>query len=121
MSKQISFSKFGNQVLPHFRERLSKAESTEDVKKFFVYISRELFEQLFAGKVKLNYEDIVLTPKDPPHYTMSEKLMADPGFTESWKNSDLKKIMADLAGAALHRYIHLEKNPSKTEAKIRMR
>ncbi len=36
MSKQISYSKYGNQVLPHFRERLNKAESTEDLKKFFV-------------------------------------------------------------------------------------
>ena len=120
MTKQISFSKYGNQVLPHFRERLSKAESTEDLKKFFVYTSRELFAQIFAGGVEINYEDISLTPNDPPHYTISERLMADRRFTDTWKDSDLKRIMADLAGAAMKRYTHLARNPGKTEAKIRM-
>ncbi len=79
-----------------------------------------MFSQIYAGQVDIAYDDIVLTPKDPPHYTLSDKLMADPRFTASWQDSDLKKIMADLAGMAMKRYIHLEKNPGKTEAKIRM-
>jgi hypothetical protein len=120
MAKQISFSKYGNQVLPHFRERLSKAESTEDLKKFFVYISRELLERVFAGELEIDYEDISLDPKGVPHFIVSEKLMADPRFTASWQDSDLKNILTGLAGTTMKRYAHLEKNPEKTEAKIRM-
>lgn len=120
MAKQISFSKYGNQVLPHFRERLNKAESTEDLKKFFVYISRELLERIFAGEVAIDYEDIALNPKSSPHFTLSAKLLADPRFTASWRDSDLKNILTNLADTVMKRYIHLEKNPEKTEAKIRM-
>ena len=120
MSRQISFSKHGNKVLPHYRERISKAESTEDLKKFFVYTSRELFGEVFCGKIEIDYDDIALTPKDPPFYTLSDKLMADPNFTDCWRDSDLRKIVGDLAGTAMKRYIHLEKNPAKSQSKIRM-
>jgi len=120
MAKQMSFSKYGNQVMPHFRERLSKAESTEDLKKFFVYTSRELLERIFAGELEIDYEDIALNPKDSPHFILSDKLREDPRFTASWRDSDLKNILADLAGTVMKHYIHLEKNPEKTEAKIRM-
>ncbi len=120
MAKQISYTKYGNQILPHFRERLNLAESTEDLKKFFVYTSRDLLERIFAGELEINYEDIALNPKASPHFTLSEKLIADPRFISSWRDSDLKNIMADLAGTVMKRYIHLEKNSGKTEAKIRM-
>lgn len=120
MSRQISFSKFGNKVLPHFRERISKAESTEDLKKFFVYTTRELLTDVFAGELELDYGDVTLTPKSPPHFVLSERLLADPRFAASWKDSDLATILGNLAGTAMKRYIHLEKNPAKSEAKIRM-
>lgn len=120
MAKQISFSKYGNQVLPHFRERLNRAESTEDLKKFFVYTSRELLEQIFAGELEIDYEDISLNTRGTPHFSLSDKLMADPRFTASWQDSDLRNILTYLASTAMKRYIHLEKNPGKTEAKIRM-
>ena len=120
MSKQISFTKYGNQVLPQFRERLNKAESTEDLKKFFVYTTRELFKGVFAGELQINYEDVALAPKTPPHFTLSDRLLADPLFSGSWKDSDLPTIMTNLAGTAMKRYVHLEKNPAKSEAKIRL-
>jgi len=120
MSRQISFSKYGNKVLPHFRERISKAESTEDLKKFFVYTTRELLTGVFAGELQLNYEDVALAPKTPPHFILSDRLLADPRFAASWKDSDLANILGSLAGKAMKRYIHLEKNPAKSVAKIRM-
>jgi hypothetical protein len=120
MSKQISYSKYSNQVLPHFRERISKAESTEDVKKFFVYTTRELLAGVFSGELKLDYEDVALAPRTSPHYTLSDRLLADPRFSASWHDSDLATILGNLAGTAMKRYIHLEKNPAKSQAKIRM-
>ena len=38
MTKQISFTKIENDLLPKFRKAIGAAESTEDVKKFFIYI-----------------------------------------------------------------------------------
>jgi hypothetical protein len=120
MNKQISFTKYGNQVLPHFRERISKAESTEDVKKFFIYTARELFAGVFAGELELDYEDVALTPKTAPHFTLSDRLLADARFAASWHDSDLPTIIGHLADTAVKRYTRLEKNPAKSQAKIRM-
>lgn len=120
MSKQISFTKYGNQVLPLFRDRINKAESTEDVKKFFVYTTRELFDGVFAGELELDYEDVALAPKTPPHFILSDRLQADSRFSASWKDSDLPTILGHLADTAVKRYTHLEKNTDKTQMKIRM-
>jgi hypothetical protein len=120
MGKQISFTKYSNQVLPHFRDRINKAESTEDVKKFFVYTTRELFAGVFAGELELAYEDVALAPKTPPHFTLSDRLLADSRFSSSWKDSDLATILGHLADTAVKRYVHLERNSDKTQAKIRM-
>jgi hypothetical protein len=46
MTKQIFFSKYEQKVLPNFRQKINEAESTEDVKKFFIYTVKELL----AGK-----------------------------------------------------------------------
>lgn len=120
MSKQISFTKYSNQVLPHYRERISKAESTEDVKKFFVYTTRELFAGVFAGELEFDYEDVALTPKTPPHFFLSARLLGDSRFAASWKDSDLSTILGHLADTAVKRYAHLEKKPAKILTKIRM-
>ena len=42
MGKQISVVKYENSILPGFRNRISRAESIEDVQNFFVYSVREL-------------------------------------------------------------------------------
>jgi len=50
MTKQLSFTKYEHKILPNFRQKISKAESTEDVKKFFVYTAKELFENILKDK-----------------------------------------------------------------------
>ena len=119
MTRQISFSKYGNKVLPAFRNRINQAESTEDLKKFFVYTIKELFDDIFTGELKFDYEDIALNTSSSPNYTLSEQLLADEKFIPSWKDSDLPKIVGDLAATAMKRHKHLAKNPAKSEAKIR--
>ncbi|MCD4763439.1 MAG: hypothetical protein K8R28_05370 [Desulfobacterales bacterium] len=121
MSKQISFSKYEQKVLPNFRQKISQAESTEDVKKFFVYTAQELLESIFAGKIDFKYEDIELIPGKEPHYLLSKQFAFSDEFKSVWKDSDLPRLLSRLAETAVHRYKHLKKRPEKTEAKIRMK
>ncbi|MEA1900935.1 MAG: hypothetical protein U9N47_09275 [Thermodesulfobacteriota bacterium] len=121
MSKQISFSKYEQKVLPNFRQKISQAESTEDVKKFFVYTAQELLESIFAGKIDFKYEDIELIPGKKPHYLLSKQFAFSDEFKSVWKDSDLPRLLSRLAETAVHRYKHLKKRPEKTESKIRMK
>jgi hypothetical protein len=118
MAKQLSFTKYEHQVIPRFREKISKAESTEDVKKFFIYTAMELFENIFAGKMSFEYEDIALMPHATPPYTLNKRLVSSGDFTSVWNDSDLPHLIGRLAERAVNRYKHLEKHPEKTDAKI---
>ena len=48
MSRQLSFTKIEKELLPAYRQKMGSAESTEDVKKFFVYIVQELLNKAYA-------------------------------------------------------------------------
>lgn len=63
MSQQQSFTKIENELLPKFRKVTNEAESTEDIKKFFCYCIQELLEKVFAGRLKVEYEDVALEPE----------------------------------------------------------
>lgn len=120
MTKQHSFSRIENQLLPGYRNRISMAESTEDVKKFFCYTVQDLFRLVFEGNLVLEYEDVFLQPERTPAYGFSERVLADSGFISIWNSSDLPNLILRFADTAAHRYKHLMKNPEKTEAKIRV-
>jgi hypothetical protein len=120
MAKQLSFTKHEHEVLPDLRQKLNKAESTEDVKKFFIYTALELLEKIFEGEMRFDYEDIALTPGSISHYTVSQRLLSSEVFTSVWNHSDLPHLMGRLAESAVNRYRHLEKHPEKTDAKIRI-
>jgi hypothetical protein len=120
MSRQLSFTKQENELLPKFRKMVNEAESTEDVRKFFVYCIQELCTQAFAGRVQVQFEDVGLLPEGQPPYAISEALRSSAPFAEVWQGSDLPQIIGRFAELAQRRYRHLAKNPEKTEAKIRM-
>ncbi len=120
MTKQISFTKYENKVLPGFRQKINHAESTEDVKKFFVQTSKGLFEDVFGGEMKFVYEDFNLRLDRDPHYILSDRLLSSKNIKSAWNGSDLSRVIARLADSAIHRYKHLEKNPGKSENKIRI-
>ena len=120
MTKQISFSKYEQKVLPSFRQKINEAESTEDVKKFFIYTVKELLESILPEKFGFGYEDVALTPSSEPYYILSERLLSSDAFKSVWNDSDLPRLLSRLAKSAVHRYNHLQKHPEKTEAKIRM-
>jgi hypothetical protein len=118
MARQLSFSKYEQQLRPELRQNLNIAESTEDVKKFFVYTIQKLFGRVLEGKEAFRYEDIRLAPLEQSGFIISEKVLGDPEFTAVWQNSDLSNIVKRIADAASNRYKHLQKNPAKTESKI---
>lgn len=120
MTKQLSFSKLENEIMPDFRNRINQAESAEDVKKFFVYAANELMNNVFAGKIHFEYGDIRLTPATDQQFSVAERLLGMEEFTEIWNGSDLRHVTGRLAQTATNRYKHLEKHPEKTNAKIRM-
>jgi len=119
MSEQRSFTKYENQILPTFRKRINDAESTEDVRKFFAYTVGDLFEKVFSGRVSLEYGDVALDAAATPPYALSARLRDVEAFSSVYGASDLPNVLTRLAETAAHRLRHLEKNPQKTNAKIR--
>jgi len=120
MTRMESFSKVENELLPKFRKMTNEAESTEDVKKFFVYSMQELFAQAFAGQLNLRFEDIALSPDGEQPFVIDEQVRTRKDFIAMWQASDLSQIVTRFAELAVGHYKHLDKNPRKTEAKIRM-
>ena len=118
MARQLSFSKYEQELRPELRQNLNIAESTEDVKKFFVYTVRKLFSRVLDGKEAFQYEDIKLTPLEQSGFIISDKLLGDTEFADVWQNSDLSNIVQRIADSAGNRHKHLQKNPAKTESKI---
>ena len=119
MTTQFSFSKIENELLPGFRKRIGAAESSEDVKKFYIYTMQDLFRQAFSGNLNLEYGDVSLQPTQNQPFALSQRIKERADFVAIWKNSDLSHVMTRFSETAIHRYRHLEKNPAKTEAKIR--
>ena len=119
MGKQISVVKHENSILPGFRNKISRAESTEDVKKFFVYTVRELLINIFQDSKYSDFDAIKLSSKGKPHYEFNRDLISGAEFSDVWKNSDLPHVIRRMAETAIHRQWHLEKNPGKTTSKIR--
>ena len=120
MTRQTSFTKYEHKVLPNFRHKINKAESTEDVKKFFVYTVMELLDNVFDGEMKFEYEDCSLKTDCDPFYSLSERILSSEAFRPVWDESDLRRVLSRLAESATHRYKHLRKSPEKTDSKIRM-
>lgn len=118
MTRQVSYSKIEKEVRPGLREKINMAESTEDVKKFFVYAVKELLDRILEGRIEVDFEQVALAPDEEDGYTLSPALLHDPLFKEVWEISDLPHIVRRMAEVAVKRYIHLEKHPDKTEAKM---
>ncbi len=118
MARQLSFSKYEQELRPELRQNLNIAESTEDVKKFFVYTIQKLFGKVLEGKEQFRYEDIQLAPLEQSGFIISDDLLQNPDFTAVWHDSDLSNIVKRIADAAANRHKHLQKNPAKTETKI---
>ena len=120
MTKQLSFTKQENEILPDFRQKLNLAESSEDVKKFFVYTIKHLLESIASDKISCMYEDVALRKDREPYFKLSPRLLASREFKAVWEGSDLPHVLSRLAKSAVNRYNRLEKHAEKTDSKIRM-
>jgi hypothetical protein len=120
MTERLSFTKYENECLPRFRQKINEAESTEDVKKFFVYTMKDLLESVLEGNVEIQYDDVSLKPHGQSLYAVSERLFSTNIFKSLWSRSDLPRVIGRFAASATRRYRRLEKHREKTDAKIRM-
>jgi len=118
MEKQISVVKYENSMLPGFRNKINLAESTEDVKKFFIQAIRELLVNIFQDDRYQDFDAIKLLPEKEPFFELNNAMGISDAFSQMWKNSDLQHVLRRLAETAAHRYRHLKKKPEKTESKI---
>jgi hypothetical protein len=118
MKRQFSFSKYQQEVRPMLRENLNRAESTEDVKKFFVYAFRDLLNRVSEGTVTVEYEDILLDPLERDGFSIGDRLGATPDFISPWKNSDLPYIVKRMEESAIKRHKYLDRHRDKTETKM---
>jgi hypothetical protein len=119
MTEKQSFTKYENECLPGFRQRINKAESVDDVRRVFAYTTRILVEKIFSGEVKLREDDVALDPSEKSGFSFSDRLFSSKGFQSAWTNSDLPRMVGRFAETASRRIKHLEKHPEKTDAKIR--
>jgi len=117
--QQFSFTHVENELISKFRKKINEAESTEDVKKSFVYCIQELFRKVTDGALEVRADDIYLKPADSSFY-IGENIRSHTEFVRIWNNSDLPRIVGRFAELAMNQHKHLAKNPAKTEAKIRM-
>jgi hypothetical protein len=97
---------------------MNSAESTEDVKKFFVCSALELLSKVLERKVTLQYQDVYLDPSRKGSFVISHGLRSIQDFVSAWNNSDLPQIMKRMAEFAIKRYKSLETRRDKTEAKM---
>lgn len=119
MTTQHSFTKHENRVLPIFREMINKAESIEDLKKFFNYSMKDLLDGIFEGKIDFIYEDFSLDLNIKPYYRLSDRLLSSDTFASVWNGSDLSRVVNRLAESAVRHCKRLERKPDKSETKIR--
>ena len=119
MVKQRSFTGIEKEIRHTFRNNVNIAESDEDVKKFFTYAIQELLQQAYEGKVAVKYGDICLDREAAEGFVCNEALKSNEEFMRIWNDSDLSRIVRQLAENGLNRIKHLEeRHPDKSEAKI---
>ena len=120
MVRRLSFTKYEHELLPDFRQKINMAESTRDVRNFFSHTALELFDSVFGGEVRIDYDDIELAPERDDCFVISDRLRTSTHFASIWKDSDLPNVIARMARSATNRCKRLKKHPEKTDAKIRM-
>lgn len=118
MTTQLSFTKQEQGARSRFREMMTQAESTEDVKKFFYQTVRDLLTEICDTLPAFNIQDVQLDLDRGEGYRLSDGLMKDGGLGSLMQGSDLDDILGRLARNAWGRYRQLEKNPAKSEQKI---
>lgn len=118
MKSHISFTKAENAVRHEFWQNLNNAESTEDIKKFFVYAVQDLIEFAFNERVTVEFDDIRLMPEQDDGFVLSDNLRHNKDIAEALESTDLHAILVRFAATAIKHYRHLDRHRDKTESKM---
>lgn len=119
MTRQMSFTRFEQVLLPGFRERLDKAESSQDVHREFSAVVALLLSDAFGESAVVRDEDVMLRTDLTPGYELAPAIRNLSEFEALWGQSDLPRILAEFAQMSAKRIVHLSRHPEKTESKQR--
>ena len=97
MSTQLSFTKQEQGARSRFRELLTQAESTEDVKKFFYQTVRDLLVDVCDSLPVFNIPDVQLDLSRGEGYSLSDRLMDKADLSNLMHGSDLDDILRRLS------------------------
>jgi hypothetical protein len=114
-----SFTKLEKSISSNLRAKLSLAEDIEDLVEVFYAAITGFINEAVPG-IQVSSTDLLFDPESPDRFKIEDRLLHLPEFAEVWNNSDLRAITNRLAQSCHKRYIHLERHPEKTKAKIRM-
>ncbi|MFC1513262.1 hypothetical protein ACFL5J_02320 [Thermodesulfobacteriota bacterium] len=119
MTVQRSYSKIEREIMDSYRHKIDLTESTEDVKKEFVYAVGTLVTKVFAGALTCRPDDVFLDAgAEEPWFHFSAGFEQEEKLQTEWHQSDLPAIVQRLAHKASKRYRHLDKHSDKTQSKI---
>jgi len=121
MSKQLSFSSLANKYVKNFREMINNSEDKIDIMNNFSLISCRLLQDVFPEQsADIKDNDIIFDPSENLKFKINKRILNEKYFQEIWNCSDLPVIIENFANSAHHRYLHLIKNPQKSQTKIRV-
>ncbi len=113
MTEQRSFTHIEHDLLPDFREKMSHAESDEDVRKFFVRTAAELVRRATDDAVRPDHEDIGLEPDASPQWVLGDRLAGEPALGQALEGSDLPDILDRFAASAANHFRHERRHPER--------
>lgn len=119
MEKSLSFTGLEKQVLHDFRKRVNLSEDPLDLEKLFVRMVQKILQSDALSRFNIQSEDIIFDPGHDDGFRLSEKLLLSSEFRALYDHSDLGNVIGRFAQPISKRYIHLKRNPRRSEPKIR--
>lgn len=116
MSTQASFIKLEKEFLPQFRDKINSSEDIADVQNCFSHTVKTMLQKAFEKQSITFFDENISMTATEPYYTIKH---TDDAIKPVWGTSDLKDIIKRFARIAYKRILYLQKNPSKTQKKIR--
>jgi hypothetical protein len=104
-----SFTYHEKEILPVFREKLSRTKKTSEVKPVFSRTVIDILNKVAPDIPPVEEKDIAL---DPDNRTFRFKKMSG-DLEQIMKESDLNAIIQRIADTAMHRYHHLNKDKER--------
>lgn len=118
MTWMRSYTKFENELVQDYRQRVNLAETEHDVQLAFARLLRELLGRIMGTEVVLEEGDVRLDPGSEQGYRLGPGITANEEFAGLWMDSDLEAVLQRQAATGVKRLKHMVKRPEKTEAKL---